>query len=56
VNPPDTTSRTPFGCTSFDHLLGVEPATSPWIETSQADVDAHTAAAGDSGWIHNDAT
>ena len=43
-----------FGCSSFDHLLGIEPATSPWFDTSQADVDAHATTAGDGGWIHND--
>jgi acyl dehydratase len=54
VNPPDTTSATPFDCASFDHLLGFEPTASSWIETSQADVDAHSATTGDSGWIHDD--
>ena len=45
---------TPFGCASFAHLLGLEPATSPWIETNQVDVDTHAATVGDHGWIHND--
>jgi hypothetical protein len=54
VNPSDTTSATPFGCASFDHLLGFEPTASTCIETCQADVDAHATTAGDSGWIHDD--
>ena len=52
MTPPQ--DPTPFGCDSFDHLLGLDPAPSDWIETSQADVDAHAATAGDGGWIHND--
>ena len=35
-------------------LVGTDRGTSRWFETSQADVDAHAATVGDSGWIHND--
>jgi len=50
----DDLGEAPFDWRAFDGLVGTEVGTSDWVPTSQADVDAHAATAGDGGWIHED--